>query len=1034
MLVEQGEELGQGWGGVGRGVEEQHAGGPAVSAGEVCAGGGDVVVVVVGVVDGVHGVGEDVGGGVGSGGVWADAVAVERGDLGPDAGAVQGDPGGPGVAGDLYLKVKPVREDFDNFKDELNNLLLNINKSEGEEHNKKHIIKFFENTFYNNKYVNTKGKTDLVIHLENSSSSNVGVIIEAKSPTNKNDMISESNLNCKAMQEVILYYLRERIEHKNDEIKNIIITNAYKWFIFKGDQFEKQFYKSKLKDEYEKWRDDKKVSSLNDHFYNEIVKKFLTQTDAEIEAVYFDLRDFDKDHDNPVTARQEENEKKLIPLFKKFSPPELLKEPFGNDSNTLNKQFYSELLHIIGLEEYKEKSKKKITRKREHRDNGSMIENTIRILKTKDVLKNLDNKYVYGEDEEERLYNIALELNIIWINRILFLKLLEAQLVNYHKGVENYKFLEPKIINQYDDLFELFHEVLAVKIDERDTDLINKFRNIPYLNSSLFELSDIEKRTISISELKDRFKLPFYRYTIFRKEIKTKDELQALEYLLLFLDAYDFASEGSDEILEERKTIINASVLGLIFEKINGYKEGSFYTPGFITMYMARETLRRAVVQKFNEAKRVAYKDYDELKRNIDTSSSGREEANKIINSIKICDPAVGSGHFLVSCLNEIISIKADLRILNYKDGRQVQNYSLEIENDELIIINEETEELFNYHLSPSGKQVTVLQDLQEALFHEKEAIIENCLFGVDINSNSVNICRLRLWIELLKNSYYTKKSNYTRLETLPNIDINIKHGNSLISRFKLDIDLSKALKTIKYTIEDYKMFVHGYRNAKSKEEKRNFTLFIEEIKKNFRYEIGINDPRKKKLNNLTYELHNKFQTERLIDVELSEQAKKKLKSEEKKLEQEIELRTKELEAEDKGELYRNAFEWRFEFPEVLDDEGNYKGFDVVIGNPPYISNWELSEKNRDLVLFYEKLYAKYLKGHWDIFNCFIPKGYSLIKEKAFLNFILPTSILKEKHSTEIRNFLIKKSKIIEVIDFQEKIFLKMSQGKSVFY
>jgi len=251
-----------------------------------------------------------------------------------------------------YLKIKPVREDFQNFRKELQKLLSLINEEESEEHNKKHIISFFENTFYTDRYVNTKGRTDLAIHLDKTGGSFVGVIIETKSPVNKSDMISEDNLNCKSMHEVILYYLRERIEHKNDEIKNIIITNAYKWFIFKADQFEKHFYRSKLKDEYEKWRDDKKVSSLNEHFYNDIVKKFLDETDAEIEAVYFDLRDFEKDLDK-------ENEKELISLFKKFSPPELLKEPFANDSNTLNKQFYSELLHIIGLEEYKEKSKKK---------------------------------------------------------------------------------------------------------------------------------------------------------------------------------------------------------------------------------------------------------------------------------------------------------------------------------------------------------------------------------------------------------------------------------------------------------------------------------------------------------------------------------------------------------------------------------------------------------------------------------------------------------------------------------------------------
>ena len=918
-----------------------------------------------------------------------------------------------------YLKIKPVRKDFEKFKDQLLKLLSLINKKESEEHNKNFVRDFLINTFYSDKYVNTSGRTDLAINLDGTSKSFIGVIIETKSPTNKYDMISEDNLNCKAMHEAILYYLRERIEQKNDEIKNIIITNAYKWFIFKAEQFEKHFYKSKLKNEYEKWRDNKKVSKLNEHFYNEIVKKFLDKSDAEIEGVYFDLRDFEKYLNN-------EEEKHLIPLYKKLSPPELLKETFANDSNTLNKQFYTELLHIIGLEEYKEGSKKKIGRKDEKkRNNGSLLENTIRMLEAKDVIKNFDDISVYGSTEEEQLYNIALELNIVWINRILFLKLLEAQLVNYHGGDKNYKFLEPKVISQYDDLFELFHEVLAVKNNERNSDLVGKFNKIPYLNSSLFELSELEKKTINISELKDRFNLPYYKKTVFRKEIKSRSELPALDYLLLFLDAHDFVSENSDEILEVHKTIINSSVLGLIFEKINGYKEGSFYTPGFITMYMARETLRRAVVQKFNDEKSTSYKDYEELKKDIDTSSQGRKEANKIINGLKICDPAVGSGHFLVSCLNEIIAIKADLKILNYKDGRQVQNYSFEIENDELVIINEETDEFFSYHLNPADKFITTLQEMQETLFYEKETIIENCLFGVDINPNSVNICRLRLWIELLKNSYYTKESNYTDLETLPNIDINIKQGNSLISRFDVRQDI--FTQADKQTLDIYKLNVALYKNELDRDKRRELKNSIEKTKERFRG-IAV-DPlykEREQMEKLTEQLHKLNVDNPLFKHEDSTAKEAEVEKKRNNLSAKINKLSKEIEdkVEDYTTIYSSSFEWRFEFPEVLDDSGKFIGFDVVLANPPYISNWELSASNRNLVLLYQKLYKDYLTGHWDIFNCFIPHGYQLLRETGFLSYILPTSVLKEKHSTEIRNLLIDKAKILEVIDFQtERIF-----------
>ena len=137
-----------------------------------------------------------------------------------------------------------------------------------------------------------------------------------------------------------------------------------------------------------------------------------------------------------------------------------------------------------------------------------------------------------------------------------------------------------------------------------------------------------------------------------------------------------------------------------------------------------------------------------------------------MINSIRVCDPAVGSGHFLVSALNELIAIKRDLNILRNRDGRRFV-YNVTIEDDELIVTDADGELQYN----PNDVES---QMVQETLFEEKRIIIENCLFGVDINHSSVEICHLRLWIELLKNAYYIKKDDGSRhLQTLPNIDIN---------------------------------------------------------------------------------------------------------------------------------------------------------------------------------------------------------------------------------------------------------------------
>lgn len=92
----------------------------------------------------------------------------------------------------------------------------------------------------------------------------------------------------------------------------------------------------------------------------------------------------------------------------------------------------------------------------------------------------------------------------------------------------------------------------------------------------------------------------------------------------------------------------------------------------------------------------------------------------------------------------------------------------------------------------------------------------------MDINPNSVKICRLRLWIELLKNAYYTQSSNYQYLETLPNIDINIKCGNSLVYRFNLEDSIKSVLRETGITIKQYKMVLLSIRMLKIKKKRKS--------------------------------------------------------------------------------------------------------------------------------------------------------------------------------------------------------------------
>lgn len=921
-----------------------------------------------------------------------------------------------------YRKHKPLRIDVNKFVEELKQCLQEVKHSddngESEEHIKSHFIQFFKNTFYAENYINTKERIDLAIYTGKTAKSDVSVIIEAKKPSNKSEFLTETNINRKALQELLLYYLRERLDNENNNIKHLVATNGYEWYLFKAEDFYNYFYKNKaLLKEYKAFRDGLKDTSKNELFYNEIAKKYIAEVEQDLPFVHLDFSktNFDKLSDAHLNT-----------LFKIFSNVHLLGHSFGNDSNQLNKAFYNELLHIIGLEEVKDKGKKVISRKSEkNRDYASLLESTIFHLEDRDYL----HKIKSIENNSEKAFNAGLELCLTWVNRILFLKLLESQLLTYHDKNPIYKFLNSKFINGYDDLNDLFFSALAKIEEDRHPRFKDKYQYIPYLNSSLFERSILEDEAFEISALNND-DITIYSGTVL-KDIngkKQKGKLKTLDYLFQFLDAYDFATDGNEGIedAQETKSLINASVLGLIFEKINGYKEGSFYTPAYITMYMCKETLRRAVVQKFKEQENDQIETFEDLQSYCQRyfKIDDLKRFNTIVNSLRICDPAVGSGHFLVSALNELIVIKNELGILVDAKGLPLR-CDIEIVNDELYVIDDKGL-LFEYN--PTEKEST---RIQHTLFHEKQTLIENCLFGVDINPNSVKICRLRLWIELLKNAYYTKAN---RLQTLPNIDINIKCGNSLISRFSLDDDLKDAFRNkknpkLKYTFTDYKNAVAEYKDTNKKERKREVLEIIEEVKDNFKSTLDnkfinkfINaqkeyNLKEEQINNLKKfgEKISKAEKERLLNL--------KSKVEEAYLEQQEIVN---------NAIYHNAFEWRFEFPEVLSEDGGYIGFDAIIGNPPYIK--ERDAKDIFAPIRKSPKWQEYLQGKMDLWYFFLHQAFNIADKNAYISYITNSYWVKSDGSKNLINRIFNEKTLNEIIYFDDYPIFEEVSGKHMIH
>lgn len=519
------------------------------------------------------------------------------------------------------------------------------------------------------------------------------------------------------------------------------------------------------------------------------------------------------------------------------------------------------------------------------------------------------------------------------------------------------------------------------------------------------------------------------------KDYQNKKYLPLLEYLFTFLSVYDFTTTPKD-IKDNKNTsesrLINPSVLGLVFEKLNGYKEGSFYTPSFITSYMCKESITPIVLDKFNAIYEWDCKDLEALRGKIDRNFSDQKakEYLQVLLTLRICDPAVGSGHFLVSALNEMVRIAYELGLI-----ASLYRHSLRLENDEIIIQHTQAGEIFNYKKPHSENDPH--HHIQKELFELKKSIIENCLFGVDINPNSCEITKLRLWIELLKYSYYIfeEGKNTNALETLPNIDINIKCGNSLISRFSLHDNLKK-IPNIKKKIQEYKDLVAQYKdpNPLFPLNKTDLTNKIQDLKTTFSLELK--DPKTKAELEKAIEKHiKKYNFFALDDKSLLDglnyfipnlfgALKLSPKEEEEAFASYGRIRAlrKKLDDALSGREYQNAFEWRFEFPEVLDDEGDFLGFDCIIGNPPYIDYRKIDEKTKIFLSKFSSVYKKSKEG--SIFVYFIERASQLIIKHGEISFINPIAYLCKPTDHGIRDYIDKNLKITMLIDLSNiKIF-----------
>ncbi len=880
-----------------------------------------------------------------------------------------------------YRKKQIMQNEFDIFNKALMQYLerLESSQSENEDYLVANALSPFLTMLNFKTHIKTKqkGKSEIDLSISKDEfSKDLEVLIEAKKPNSK-EFITHTKVNSKALHETILYYFRNR--EYSFSLKFIIITDFYKFYIFKISEFEELFYKNpSFKKLFEEFCNPNSLFKGNtEEFYKEVAK-LIENSKENLKGFLIDLT-FLKD-------KQKSNFKNLASIYKTFHRDFLLNEFNPNDANSLNNAFYKELLYILGLCESKQNSKLIIAKSEESKEEQGTFYTAI------------------NSKLKEENFETILKLLILWLNRILFLKLIESNLVRFNDD-KNLKFLNFKKIPDFDKLSELFFEVLA---KEKSTRKKSEFAYLPYLNSSLFEKQSIEN-TLEISSLSNDLKLFYYKNTVLKDDKckAKKGQVGLLEYLFEFLDSFDFGSDDEQSEILSQKELISSSVLGNVFEKLNGYKEGSFYTPSFITSYMCKESITKVVLDKFNAQFDLDAKDISELRKSL--RKEDKKAQKELLNSIKICDPAVGSGHFLVSALNVMLSIYDELNLFD-------EEFYLEVQNDEILITGRKGE-FIEYKRPKTPKDKAHL--IQQELFHTKKDIIENNLFGVDINPNSCEITKLRLWIELLKHSFYQSfdDENYHDLKTLPNIDINIKCGNSLVSYFETGKSLNhypnikERINKYKRIVKDYKEGFYTDKNLIAKEIKnlqesfKNFCLkdkFNKEIKQ---LTNGANEYSKKYGDFLADEHHDEkfksFFSKNMFEFSFDEkEATKEFANLKKEYDNIFNLES------------NHPFEWRFEFPEILDDDGNFKGFDLIIGNPPYIRQEELKELKPHLAKNY-----KVYKGTSDIYTYFYELGFNVLKENGILSFITSNKYTRAGYGEALREFLLKNVKVLEYTD-----------------
>jgi adenine-specific DNA-methyltransferase len=681
-------------------------------------------------------------------------------------------------------------------------------------------------------------------------------------------------------------------------------------------------------------------------------------------------------------------------------------------------------------------------------------------------------------EKEDNGRNIAVIRKITRLIFIWFMKergLISPGLFNRKKTSILLKDLSPEKTTYYKAILQnLFFATLNTKIEERTfrfaksfqgknkdymdpsiyryedyfknkEDMLEIFRDIPFLNGGLFDCLDqrvtengknVEIRVDGFSDKEVGLKVPNFLFfsdeTVadLNTEYGTKNKEYKVRGLIDILSAYNFTIDENEP--DDQEVALDPELLGKVFENLLASfnpetattarkATGSYYTPREIVDYMVKQSLK--------EYFKTHLKDIDDLDNKLESLFSRTSEGNpfnetdtkravKLIDDIRIVDPAVGSGAFPMGALNKLVFILSKLDPDNTL-WKEAQISAVEQNVPDPVIkqkLKEQIEELFAQRNPDYGRKLYLIQ---------------KCIYGVDIQQIAVEIAKLRFFISLLVHEKIDKNKENWGIEPLPNLDFKLMQGNSLISEFMgLNFDSEDESNKGQFAFDEMNDLIKEFQQKKS-----DFQNQSDRHRK---------DSLKEEVNDLIikiFEAKLKRQKsdyfKRLREIEQkysnlpSDKHKQELILEEKevlyrKTGFNLEATEKQLREYTSGLKTKPFFLWKLYFSEVFHEKG---GFDMVIANPPY-----KIVKKANTPLYVLKIYSSFCSADFkmNLFAMFIEKSIRIGGGDSIHCYIIPDSALNLPAFKKLREFILDNGSLKNVTYYDENVFENVSIGKSV--